>query len=157
MEITENNMIELTNVLSFRGKVTQRQAGEITKQMKDIVDQSGAAKNGPMISATYAVDTNGAEPMMDIELLIPLDRAVTVEAPFQLKPLFRLCNAVKIRHQGNPAMIQNTSNELMQFIQSNKLTPVTPGYNVTMQEPKGPEDMDNLIIDMYVGVSYNIL
>ncbi|MCQ2434539.1 MAG: AraC family transcriptional regulator [Oscillospiraceae bacterium] len=157
MEITENNMIELTNVLSFRGKITQRQAGDITKQMKEIVDQSGAVKNGPMITATHSIDTNGAEPLMDIEMMIPLDRAVTVSAPFQLKPLFRLCNAVKIRHQGNPEKVQNTAKELMEFIQSNKLTPVTPGYNVTMQEPKGPEDMDNLIIDMYVGVSYNIL
>lgn len=37
------------------------------------------------------------------------------------------------------------------------LMPITAGYNVTVQEPTSPTDIENLIVDMYVGVSDNIL
>ena len=30
-------------------------------------------------------------------------------------------------------------------------------YNVTVREPKSPVDVDNMVVDMYIGVSDNIL
>lgn len=58
---------------------------------------------------------------------------------------------------GNPALMQNTANELMAYIKNKGLMPITAGYNVTVQEPSSPTDMDSLIVDMYIGVSDNIL
>ena len=37
------------------------------------------------------------------------------------------------------------------------LTPITSGYNVTVKEPTSQAEIDNMIIDIYVGVSPNIL
>lgn len=53
--------------------------------------------------------------------------------------------------------MQNTANELMAYIKNKGLMSITAGYNVTVQEPSSPTDMDNLIVDIYVGVSDNIL
>lgn len=94
---------------------------------------------------------------MDIEVLIPLDKKIATYSDFKFKPLFRLNNAVKIRHEGNPAMLQNSANELMQYINSHDLMPITAGYNVTVREPASQNDVDNMIVDMYVGVCDNIL
>lgn len=157
MNITENCKLELENVISFRGKVTQQQMSQIMKEMEQIIRDNLAEKNGPSVTATFSVENNGLQPIMDIEVLIPLNKEVQVPADYKFKPLFRLNNAVKIRHRGNPAMLQNSANDLMRYINDHKLMPITAGYNVTVQEPADQNDVDSLIVDMYVGVSDNIL
>lgn len=157
MNITENCKFEMENVISFRGKVTQQQMSQVVKEMEQIISENSAEKNGYSVTATFSIENNGSQPIMDIEVLIPLNKEIRVPSDYKFKPIFRLNNAVKIRHQGNPAMLQNSANELMKYIADHKLTPITTGYNVTVQEPTNPNDIDSLIVDMYVGVSDNIL
>lgn len=156
-EIIENVSLEMENVLSYRGKVTQQQMVQITKEMQRIIDSNNAHKTLSGVSATFAVDTTNPVSMMDVEIMCPLDKPIAVSAPYVLKPVFRLRNAVKIRHTGNPALMQNTANELMAYLKDNGLMPITASYNVTVQEPSTPTSFDNLIVDMYVGVNDNIL
>ena len=150
-EIIENTALEMTNVLSYRTKATQRQLAQALKEIEEILKSNDAKKTGSSVSATFAVDTMGAEPMLD------MDKNITVPAPYTIKPIFRLRNAVKIRHEGNPALLQNTANELMEYIKSKGLMPITAGYNVTVQEQTTPTDVDSLIVDIYVGVCDKIL
>ena len=156
-EIIENATLEMKNVLSYRTKATQQQLAQSSKEIEELLKNNGAKRNGSSVTATFAVDTTGAEPMLDIEILIPIDKNISVPAPYTIKPLFRLKNAVKIRHYGNPALLQNTANELMEHIKDKGLMPITAGYNVTVQEPSSPTDIDSLIVDIYVGVCDNIL
>lgn len=157
MNITENCKLEMENVISFRGKVTQQQMSQIVKEMEQIISENSAEKKVFSATATFAIENNGSQPIMDIEILIPLNKEIHVPSDYKFKPIFRLNNAVKIRHQGNPAMLQNSANELMKYISDHQLTPITTGYNVTVQEPTNQNDVDSLIVDMYVGVSDNIL
>lgn len=156
-EIKENVSLEMENVLSYRGKVTQQQMVQITQEMQNLIESNGAHKTLHGVSATYGIENTGSAPMMEVEIMYPLDKPIAVSAPYVLKPVFRLRNAVKIRHTGNPALMQNAANELMVYIKDRGLMPITAGYNVTVQEPTSPTDIENLIVDMYVGVSDNIL
>lgn len=156
-KIIENAALEMENVLSFRGKVSQQQMVQITKEMQSLIETSGAHTTLNGVSATYAVENEGGIPVMEVEIMYPLDKAITVPSPYVMKPVFRLRNVVKIRHTGNPALMQNTANELMTYIKEKGLMPITVGYNVTVQEPSTPTDIESLIVDMYVGVSDNIL
>ncbi len=153
-EITENAILEMTNVLSYRDKLTQNQLMRVSQDIEQLIKDNNASKTGASVSATFSIDTTGAEPVYDMEILIPIDRNISVSAPYTIKPVFKLKNAVKIRHIGNPAMMQNTADELMQYIKNKGLMPVTTGYNVTVQAPSA---VDDLIVDIYVGVSDNIL
>lgn len=156
-EITENVALEMTNVLSYRNKSTQKQLVMVSKEIEELLKNNNAKKVGASVSVTFAIDTTGLEPMLDVEILIPIDKTISVSAPYTIKPIFRLRNAVKIRHKGNPALLQNTANELMEYIKNKGLIPITAGYNVTIQEISSPTDVDSLIVDIYVGVSDNIL
>jgi len=147
----------MENVISFRGKVTQQQMSQVIKEMEQIISENSAEKKGCSVTSTFSIENNGLQPVMDVEILIPLNKEIRVPSDYKFKPIFRLNNAVKIRHQGNPAMLQNSANELMKYIADHKLTPITTGYNVTVQEPTNPNDINSLIVDMYVGVSDNIL
>lgn len=73
------------------------------------------------------------------------------------KPKFRLSNAVKITHKGNPANMQESVNKLIGYLSRNNLTSVTSLYNVTVNKPKTPMNIDNMVVDMYIGVTDNIL
>jgi effector-binding domain-containing protein len=157
MTITENNTLEMKNVVSFRGKVTQQKMEDVMRNFENLIHENKACKTGPTVTATYAVENEFGQSVMDIEVLIPLDKKIATYSDFKFKPLFRLNNAVKIRHEGNPAMLQNSANELMQYINSHDLMPITAGYNVTVREPASQNDVDNMIVDMYVGVCDNIL
>ena len=157
MTITENNTLEMKNVVSFRGKVTQQKMEEVMRNFENLIQENKACKTWPTVTVTYAVENEFGQSVMDIEVLIPLDKKIATYSDFKFKPLFRLNNAVKIRHEGNPAMLQNSANELMQYINSHDLMPITAGYNVTVREPASQNDVDNMIVDMYVGVCDNIL
>ncbi len=154
MNITEGNTLEMTNVLSYRGKHTQQEISTIMNEIQDIIKNNGASKVGPAVSATFAVTDNS---VMDIEVMVPLDRMITVSEKFKIKPIFRLTNAVKIRHEGSPAGLPNSVAKLMKYISERKLTPITAGYNVTVKEAMNQMDIDNMIVDVYISVSDNIL
>ena len=156
-EITENVVLEMTNVLSFRGKVTQQQLNEISNEMETLIKLNNAQRDGANVSATFAVDTSGLIPLIDVELLIPLDKSFPVSEPYRFKQVFRLKNAIKIQHKGSLNTSQNTVNELLHYISEHGYTPVTALYNVVIREPRGQTDIDNMIVDIYIGVNDNIL
>lgn len=62
-----------------------------------------------------------------------------------------------IRHIGNPAALQNTVNELNAYIMEHQMLPITAGYNVTVKEAKTPLEIDSMEVDIYVGISPNLL
>ncbi len=55
------------------------------------------------------------------------------------------------------ALMQSTVNELTEYLKRNQLTPITSIYNVTVVEPKSQQEIDTMVVDMYIGVSDNIL
>ena len=73
------------------------------------------------------------------------------------KPHFLLTNALVVRHEGNPAGLQASANALNAYIMEHQLTPITVGYNVTVKEAKTPLELDEMIVEIYVGVSPNSL
>lgn len=156
-QIEENAKLEMKNVISYRGKVTQQQLAQIANKIDEMIRSNKAEKSGPNVSATFAVEMSNGKPLLDVEVLVPINKVITVVDGYVFKPIFCLKNAVKIRHTGNPSGLQKTANELMTYISQKKLTPITVGYNVTVQEAASQLDVDNMIVDIYVGVSDNIL
>ena len=155
-EISEGNILELRNLISYRNKITQQQMAAIMNEMNEIISSNGAVKTGNPISTTFSVENNLSQPMMDIEILIPLNKTIPVPSGYSFKPIFRLNNAVKVRHTGNPATLQQMADELMKYIREKKLMPITSGYNVNLNE-ESKDDIENFSMDIYVGVCDNIL
>lgn len=102
MQITTNQTYEMINVISYRAKMTQAQVTQIMKQLSDFISENVLTKSGCITTSTFAVENINNQIVMDIELLCPVDRDITLPAGFIFKPVFRLNNAVKIVHTGNP-------------------------------------------------------
>lgn len=157
MKILENQTLIMENVLSYRGKLTQQEFAVKLQQIQEIIENSEASKNGSIATTTYAVEQNGNEQIMDVEILVPLDRKIQLTQEYTLKDKIFITNALKISHKGNPAQLQTTVTELNNYIVSNELIPITTCYNVTVREVEDPSQIDLMEIDIYVGISPNKL
>lgn len=151
LEIKENQELNVTNLLSYRGKLKQTELENIGKEMESYIQSSGAKRVGNPITATYELE--GDE--IDIELLMPIDKSIESMDKFDFKNQIKIVNAVVASYIGHPMGLQDACNQLNQYIMERRLQPITVGYNVTKKT-----DMlnpDNTEIDVYVGISPNIL
>jgi effector-binding domain-containing protein len=147
----------MKNVLAIRKKMGQQEIQQTLVGMGNIIKDLGANKSGTVVTTTYAVEQAVTGPMLDMEILVPLNKEVTVSEPYIFKPLFHLKYAVYARHEGNPQLLQNTLNQMMAYIQENRLTQITSVYSVNIKELKLGDSMNDMVTDLYIGVNPSIL
>lgn len=157
MEITQNQTLEMQNLLSYRGRMTQQEFTAKAQEIERILQEHGAQKDAPIVTTTFSVEQGAMGPIMDAEILVPLNKEIPVPSGYVWKPQFLLTNAVKLHHVGNPSGLQNSVDELTDYMRMHHLTPVTSGYNVTLKEAHTLLELDAMEIDVYVGISPNVL
>ena len=151
LEIKENQELNVTNLLSYRGKLKQTELENIGKEMESYIQSAGAKRVGNPITATYELE--GDE--IDIELLMPIDKSIESMDKFDFKNQIKIVNAVVASYIGHPMGLQDACNQLNQYIMERRLQPITVGYNVTKKtDMLNPENTE---IDVDVGISPNIL
>lgn len=150
-EILQNQILEAEHLLCYRGEVTSAELEGIGREMDKAIREAGAKRAGFPITATYGMN-NGK---MDIELLLPVDRSMNDIKKYHYKEQLKIVNAVVAKHYGNPGCLQQTCNELNQYIAENGLTPITVGYSVPQKVDA--TEIDNSVVHVYVGISPNIL
>ena len=143
--------IKCSKVLSYRGKVRQAEIERIGKEMEDYIKNAGAKRVSNPITATYAVEDDE----IDVELIMPIDMSIDSTDKFVFKDQIKIVNAVVAAYKGHPIGLQEACNHLNKYIVENKLQPITVGYNVTKKTDM--LSLENTEIDVYVGISPNIL
>jgi effector-binding domain-containing protein len=157
IEVNKNCELTLKNVLAIRKKMGQQEIQQTLVGMGNIIKDLGANKSGTVVTTTYAVEQAVTGPMLDMEILVPLNKEVTVSEPYIFKPLFHLKYAVYARHEGNPQLLQNTLDQMMAYIQENKLTQITSVYSVNINELKQGDSINGMVTDLYIGVNPSVL
>ncbi|KOA19071.1 hypothetical protein CLHOM_25740 [Clostridium homopropionicum DSM 5847] len=155
--ILEKQELKLSNLISLRKKMTQQEMVLEMKKLGEYIKEQGSEKNGPVLTATFGIEQRGFEQILDIEILIPLNKEIEAINTYKLKKEFFLTNALKITHIGNPVLLQNTYNELNEYIQEKCVQPITAAYNVTLKDIVDSSKMDEAVIDIYIGLNPNKL
>ena len=151
LEIKENQELDVVNLLSYRGKVKQTELELVGKEMESHIQNVGAKRVENPITVNYAVEAD----MIDVELLMPVDKSIASTDKFVFKNQIKIVNAVVASYKGHPIGLQDACNQLNQYIMEHNLQPITVGYNVTKKtDILNPENTE---IDVYVGISPNIL
>lgn len=151
MQVKEGQELLLSHVLSYRGKLTQQQIQDEMMMMNQLMIEQGVKKDGPLTTATFGIEDGIEGQLLDIELLIPLEREINVPDRYVFKPIIKIVNALSVRHEGHPGMINNAINLLNEFIVQGNKQVITATYNVTVKEAKSQEEIKDMIIDVYVG------
>ncbi len=151
-KIETNQRLYLSNVLSFRGKCSQRELREITNKIEKILLENDAKKNGSTVSVTHNILMENGVEVMDFEIMIPLNKEISVPSGFRFISKFFLDNALKIQITGNPSQAQDAVKALGDYIKQNNIQSATPIYVVAVKEAKTAIDIDNMITELYTGV-----
>lgn len=154
--ILENQTLKFNNLLSLRKNMTQQDIPSEMSKLEQYIKDSSATKIGPIITTTFSI-TQSIEPMMDMEILIPIDKEINSNTFFKFKKNFILTNAIKAIHTGNPKFLKNTFDSINLYIQQNNLQPITSAYNVTIHDAKNISEIDKVEINIYVGMNPNKL
>lgn len=155
MEVGKEFKIE--NVLSLRKKMNQAEIQQEMMSIGKFLEQNSLKKNGPIVTATFAIEESDGQPLLDMEILVPIDKPAELSSKYKLKDVFHLMNAVYARHEGNPNSLQNTYNELNQYICEKGLQPITVAYNVNVVDLHAGQSTDDMVVDVYIGVNPSIL
>ena len=151
-EILKNQILSYSNVLIYRNKMTQQESAFLTNNINAALAESGATQSGPTITVTHSIEILAGAPIIDLEIFIPLNKEIIPPENFSFATEFKIENALKIRICGNPQNMNSAIEKLKEYIDSNKLTPTTPIYTVTVQGATNQEELENMIIDIYVGI-----
>lgn len=155
--VEQGRELRLENVLSLRKKMDR---SEINVEMMKIgkwVNDNGLKKAGPIVTATFGVENVDNQQILDMEILVPIDRAAESSGEYRFKEVFHLVNAIYAQHKGNPALLQNTYNKMVAYLQDNRLQQITAAYNVNVSELQPGQSLDEVIVDVYIGVNPSIL
>jgi len=117
-DIETNKSIILENLLSLRKKMLSTEINEEMIKISKLFAANGIKKAGPIVTTTFAVLENN---VLDMEILVPMDKIFELPNEYKFKPKFKLTNAIYARHCGNPAFLQEVCNEMVEFISRNGL------------------------------------
>lgn len=154
--IEQGKTLRYEKVASFRSKLAASEINDAVQKFVKTLQESGAQKVGPMISATHGLEEMNGQQVFDIEFLVALDRKVNLNVPYSYKEVFQLGNALYTRYVGDPTEIQQVYNNLIEYINSHNLQQITTLYNVNIDEQTVSSNSFSTV-DIYISINPNIL
>lgn len=155
MHIFKDQILQYENVLSYRTKIQISDVNKMIGFIQRNTDALDLKICGNIAVTVYEKENISGVEMSDIEFLIPVNKKISESFAFKFKPVFKLVNAVKIRHEGSMKQIERAEHTLDEYITQNAMQPVTPVYYLFIQCTEYNNE-DN-IVDLYKGISENIL
>lgn len=146
----------LKNLLSFRKSMTQDEMKNEMKELESFFKEKEIEVVGHKISTTFSV-SQAMVPTMDIEILIPINKEFEETSKYKIKKEFKLTNALKVNHKGNPQGMQQNILLIQKYIGEKNLIPISGLYTININEVKTVEEIDKYEADMYLAVNPNIL
>ena len=151
-EIEKNQSLFLKNVLQIRKKIAPNNSFLISNEIDNFIEKNGAKKDGNTITITHNVTIENGEQVLDLEMMIPLNKEIEPFQEYNFLSEFSLNNALKVRIEGNPQQMQNAVQRMSEYVKNENLNVTTPLYVVTIKESKTNADIDYMITELYIGV-----
>ena len=152
MEINQEEIYLVEQVITYRGKVNNKLLNNVMEQLFSAINDAGLKINGSTITAIHSIENDCGDQIIDIEIIVPINGVMTSTDEFIYKDKFEINNALMFRHIGDPQTMNTEMQEFTQYINDNDFKPVTPFYNVTVKTAQTPNDVDEVIIEVYVGL-----
>ncbi|MCL2020020.1 MAG: hypothetical protein FWG70_09715 [Oscillospiraceae bacterium] len=158
MYILRNQILMYSNVLSYTAKVRKDDICALLEQIRRKTEVSGYKICGRIISTEKKENNEFNEfndGVIEVELLVPIDRHSESTAEYKYKSQFKLLNAVKVRYEGDICEIRKGVLLLDEYLNENNLEPITGCYFSYIQAYA--DSPESVIADIYVGINTNVL
>lgn len=148
MTIESGKTVTFKNLISFRSIMTQQQIQEKLIELVLLLQQKGINKTGPMIYANHDTYPNG---LIDMEILIPIDRVIPSNGEFTIMEELIIENALYKRSLGYNDKLMEAYKLLDDHIYEKQIEVYSPTYQLSVNEDKVPFG-EEPIIDIYMEV-----
>jgi len=153
MQMLEYQMLDARNLLCCTTKFNPDGITGTLLEIDELLENNNISKN----DATIYLSFNSKEDIA-INVYISLKKKITeVNDTFWLKERIFLIQAVKARHEGGLYTLRDSFFKILQYLNTRQLSPITPFCCKVLSGLEDPEDTQNMIVDIYVGVNGNIL
>ena len=149
MLFLEHQMLDMKNVVACRADASADAINGELNRAKVQMDSSQMRRNGKAVLSINGGESWFLFPLADVPERIPQG--------WLYKERFHLENAVKTRHEGEYARLGESIDALCGYVGKRGLTTITGKYCALIREWSDGIDPQNVIIDIYVGVSNNDL
>jgi len=151
LQIIQHQNILAQNLISYKTNVKK---DNILQLINYIINNLNAINTEIKNKVIYTIKSEKNE-YQDVEILIPVKDKISISSGWQYKSIFKMYNAVRIRHEGNFNDIEKTKQYILKYIDENDLTPVTSPYYVVIRNENN--FTTECIIDIYIGINCNSL
>lgn len=151
MDIIENQYLSVDGLLSYKTRSTYSKLEKLIRHIADSLEYLNNKQNGNIIFSLR--ENTGAEDdkIIDLEFLVPVEKAFESNEFYVFKPKLRIENALKVRHVGAYSDLYRTKNAMQAYILENGFSPITDFYySVICNDTVG-------MVDIYVGINGNIV
>ena len=149
MQILEQQALILHDLISYKVRLTREKLPGFIRHCLANIDSLGIQPAGRIL---FTEDDSCEQNM---EILIPVRPAPETCDQYQKKNVFRLINAVSARHEGTLDDLNRIEHDLLAYVQKKSYQAITkPYYSIVRLDADRP---GSAIIDVYIGVNYNIL
>lgn len=149
MQILEHQSLYQKNLISCKLHMPREQIPLMIRHILENISSLGLHPAGRILF------TEDIFQYQNIELLVPVEQDFQSCDHYERKLEFKLINAVSVRHEGAFTDIGKTEQKLLGFIREKDYQMITlPYYRIVRLEP---ECAASCIVDLYIGVNYNVL
>lgn len=150
MNVLLEQTYEIENVISRSGKFSAAKFQEILMESAQKFKDYVANNCETIITTTKAVEVVDNEQILGVEILIPVSYRIPCSGTYVFKEKIKIDNALYIR-EDDISKLQDTMNQMNQYILDNKLQPITSAYLVQSKQD------NKMVTDIYIGNNPNIL
>lgn len=155
MLFLEQQHLELENVLSYRTRVDINRLSGILRYAEKNAYALGLNVTGNILFTINEKISDCNKCIVGIEMLIPVNKKFESCEQYIFKPVFKLVNAVSVRHCGLYSEIDSVSTSLEDFLKRKNLKPISNIYYMAVRNNE--EHPLSSILDAFVSVNENLL
>ena len=153
MQIVQYQMLDMQNVVCCETDINSSDDRSIAQKVQELTREFGANERKKSMFVLKRNQERAAIEAILFPVGLPHSNA---DDRYKFKEKLHLESALKIRHEGDWDMLENTIQCLDQFIEKRDLTRITT-YYCSVLTGLEDDELRDVIVDVYVGLSQNIL
>lgn len=136
----ENDKCEFVNLVRYRNWIEQEKLVELYAELNRIILNNDSKKIGPLISCTHIVRKIGEKIKLDFEIMIPIDKVISLPVGFFMCDKFILENVLDVHIIASQSLIEEETEKVNIYIKENNILPKSAIYSILESEENGVID-----------------
>lgn len=151
MEIVEKQYLSVESLLSYKARTTYEKLNKLISHLDGSLPILGLKRVGNTLFTITENKYGCDEPILDVEIMVPIEGTFKSNEYYVYKPKVVLTNALKKRCSYNFTDMLEARTEMQQYIYMNDQKPLTEFFYRIV------ESGNMEAVDIYIGINENIV